>query len=134
MKKDIPELRVEDLAIVISPREDETDDIWDVFVFNLKEEPITNVLIVSKGYGRGEDGEERKTTTLRHFIEYISPLDIVPVEPIDRSLFWMAHEYWVSFSHDGQLYDKKYVFVPGSIEPTHFMHIPFIERAGVMIR
>ena len=65
MKKDIPNLKVEDLAIAIVPRDAE---LWDTYIINLKEEPITNVLINSKGYGDRE-GELIKTSVLRHFFE-----------------------------------------------------------------
>jgi hypothetical protein len=59
---------------------------------------------------------------------------MLPIEPIQTALFWLNHEYWVSFSFDGQLYDKKYVFVPGSFEQVNFTMIPFLDRKGVMIR
>jgi hypothetical protein len=32
------------------------------------------------------------------------------------------------------MYDKKYVFVKGSISEENFTDIPFIDRKGVMIR
>lgn len=136
MKKDIPNLKVEDIAIVIAPP-DETDmdtELWDAFLINFKEEPIEGVLIVSKGYGEDEDGEMRRTSTLRHFIERVGALEMIKIEPISTKLLWMSHEYWVSFTCQGHMYDKKYVFVVGSIEPTNFIMIPFLDRKGVMIR
>ena len=66
MIKDIPQLKVEDVAIAIVPRDGEDDELWDAFLVNLKEVPIANVLISSNGYGE-VSGEKRKTTTLRHF-------------------------------------------------------------------
>ena len=50
MKKDIPELRVEDLAIAVVPREDtaEGNDLWDVYVINLKEEKIGKIISNNK--------------------------------------------------------------------------------------
>ena len=136
MKKDIPDLKVEDMAIVVAPPEDYLTDaeLWDAFVINLKDEAIQNVLIVSKGYGEDADGERRQTSTLRHFFEEIAPLALHKIEPIPRDLFWLAHEYWVSFSYGGQIYDKKYVFVPGSLDAINFTPIPFLDRKGVMIR
>lgn len=137
MKKDIPELKVEDLAIAIVPNdipvEESGDELWDVYVINLKDEPIQNVLICSKGYGE-LDGEPRRTSTLRHFFEHIGPLEIALIEPIPTRLFDMANEYWVSFNYNGEMYDKKYVFVKGSIDQNYFTRIPFINKKGVMIR
>lgn len=132
MKKDIPQYRVEDLAIAIVPNELQKD-LWDAFIINLKDEPIKSVLINSRGYGE-LDGEEIKTTVLRHFFEEIGPLEIKIIEPIQTKLFDIANEYWVSFQYDGYMYDKKYVFVKGSISELNFTRIPFLDKKGVMIR
>ena len=137
MKKDIPQLKVQDLAIAIVPREEvilnPEEDLWDTYIINLKDEKIKSVLIASHGYGDIE-GEEKKTTTLRHFFEEIGPLEILKIEPIQRKLFDLTNEYWVSFNFDGYMYDKKYVFVKGSIAEYNFTLIPFINKKGVMIR
>lgn len=130
MKKDIPQHKVQDLAIAIVPTEKE---LWDSYVINLKEEPIKSVFINSKGYGE-VNGEEIKTTVLRHFFEEIGPLEIVKIEPVQPAVFELTNEYWVSFRYDGYLYDKKYVFVKGSISSMNFTTIPFINKQGVMIR
>jgi hypothetical protein len=135
MKKDIPVQKVEDLAIAIVPRLEENteEELWDTFLINLKDESIKNVLISSSGYGEIE-GEERKTTTLRHFFDEIGPLDIQLIEPIQKTLFDLTNEYWVSFTFEGYMYDKRYVFVRGSITQDNFTLIPFLNRKGVMIR
>ena len=135
MKKDIPDLKVEDLAIVIAPRDEYgEEELWDTFIINLKDEPIQNVMVVSRGYGEDVAGEKRATSTLRHFFEQISPLALLQIEPIHTDLFWMSHEYWVSFTYNGHMYDKKYIFVVGSIDKAHFTPIPFLNKRGVMIR
>ncbi len=137
MLKDIPVHKVEDLVIAIVPRSEddpEQDELWDVLLLNLKEEPITCVLVNSTGYGERRAGENLRTTTLRHFFEEIGPMATVHIEPIQTQLFDLTNEYWVSFLHDNYMYDKKYVFVRGSITPAHFTTIPFINRKGVMIR
>lgn len=135
MMKDIPNLKVEDIAIAVVPRGEGAfeEDLWDTFLINLKEEPITNVLINSKGYGE-VDGEKMKTTILRHFFEEIPALSVVKIEPIQVKLFGLTNEYWVSFTFDDYMYDKKYIFVNGSIVEENFTRIPFINRHGVMIR
>lgn len=136
MKKDIPQYKVEDLAIAIVPREHQEkdgEDLWDTFIINLKEEPIRNVLINSSGYGE-INGEKMRTTTLRYFFEEIGPLNISKIEPIQTKLFTITNEYWVSFSYKDYMYDKKYVFVRGSISEANFTTIPFLNKKGVMIR
>ena len=75
MKKDIPQKKVEDLAIAVIPRD---GDLWDVYVINLKDEPIKNVLINSKGYG-SINNEAVQTTVLRHFFPSIGPLQLYKI-------------------------------------------------------
>lgn len=135
MKSDIKNLKVQDIAIAIVPRMEvnEEEALWDSYILNLKEEPITNVLINSRGYGE-INGEKVKTTILRHFFEEIGPLQVVKIEPIQTKLFNLTNEYWVSFVHQEYMYDKKYVFVTGSITEDNFTTIPFIDMKGVMIR
>lgn len=133
MKKDIPDLKVEDIALAIVPRKDEEEDLWDSYLINLKDTAIESVLINSKGYGQ-VDGEEVKTTVLRHFFEEIGPLRCILIEPIQTKLFDLTNEYWVSFVQNEYMFDKKYVFVRGSIAEENFTTIPFINRKGVMIR
>ncbi|WP_353482204.1 hypothetical protein [Haliscomenobacter sp.] len=131
MKKDILIPKVEDLAIAIVPGSDE--DLWDVYLLNFKQAPLTCVLVNSNGYGEIE-GENVKTTTLRHFFEEIPGESCTLIEPIQDKLFSLANEYWVSFVYQELMYDKKYIFVHGSISKDHFTTIPFVEKKGVMIR
>jgi hypothetical protein len=135
MKKDIQIRKVEDIAIAVAPRgthEEDEDMFWDVYLINLKEEPIRSVVVSSRGYGE-INGESRKTATFRHFWEVIGPLDIIKIEPIQTDVFSLANEFWVSFSHDNYLYDRRYIFVPGSLDEMNFTDIPFLDRKGVMI-
>lgn len=134
MKRDIEQRKVEDIALVVAPRPNgEDEELWDTFLLNLKDSPIENVLVSSRGYG-SIDGEKMRTTTLRHFFARIGPGEAVQIEPIQVKLFDITNEYWVSFNYDEFMFDKKYVFVAGSIRADHFIRIPQLERKGVMIR
>lgn len=131
MKKDIPILKVENIAIAVVPGDD--DELWNTYIVNEKNEAITNVLINSKGYGE-LNGDVVKTSVLRHFFEEIQPASALMIEPIQTKLFDITNEYWVSFTLDNYMYDKKYVFVQGSISRENFTTIPFLGKKGVMIR
>lgn len=134
MKKDIPIRKVEDLALAMIPRNDNiNDELWDVFIINLKNQPIRSVLINSKGYGR-LNGDDVKTTTFRHFYEEINGQSVENIEAIIKNALQLTNEFWVSFSFDNYLYDKKYVFVRGIIDPSLFTEIPIVGRRGVMIK
>ena len=132
MKKDIPILKVTDIVIAIVPGE-ENDDFWDVSLINLKDSPILSVLINSTGYGMIE-GEKVKTSTMRYFYQDIMPGQAVKIEPILKNLLAITNEFWVSFSLGDYLYDKKYIFVEGSLDEMNFTNIPVVERKGVMIK
>ncbi len=135
MKKDIPIKKVEDVIMAIVPREEltEGEDLWDVYIINLKDTPILSVLINSTGYGE-IGGERRRSSTFRHFFEEIGPLEVRQVEAIHSDLFCLTNQFWVSFSHGDYLYDKKFIFLPGSIREELFTEIPFLPRKGVMIK
>lgn len=135
MKKDIDIRKVEDVAVAIVPRDPEEQDhdlFWDAYLINFKEEPILSVLVNSRGYGE-IDGEKRQTAVFRHFWEQLGPLDLVRIEPVSVELLGMANEFWISFSHENYLYDRKYVFVAGVLDEMNFTDIPFLDKRGVMI-
>ena len=48
-------------------------------------------------------------------------------------LIQVANEYWITFYIDGNIYDKKVVFVQGAIHESYFTNIPVLEKRGVMI-
>ena len=87
MKKDLPENIVEDVAMAVV-LVDETPEVknWTVYLINLKNEPITNVLISSKGYGEKE-GKPVKTSVLRHFLGDMPAQSFAGVEAIDTAVF-----------------------------------------------
>ncbi len=138
MMKDIPVKPVEGIAIAIVPSEPPEDGVfseemhWEVFLLNLKQEPVENVLVASKGYGEVA-GEEVKTSTLRHYYEEVPAGTFSKVEGIQQELTQINHEFWVSFTHEKFLYDRKYTFVRGSIDKEFFVNIPVLGRKGVMI-
>ena len=134
MLKDIPRPKVEDLAIaIVPPLENPEEDLWEVMIINLHETRIQSVLVTAKGYGE-ITGVQKETAIFRYFIEEVGPLKIEKIEPIQPAVFELTNEYWISFSLDGHLYDKKYIFVKGSISPDNFTPIPFLNRKGILIR
>ncbi|MBL4649349.1 MAG: hypothetical protein JKY03_06415 [Aureispira sp.] len=132
MKKDILIKKVTDIAIAIIP--DEKDkNFGDVYFLNLKEIDLKSVFITSRGYGE-IDGEKVETSQLRYSYELVGAKTAIKIEPIDAKLFQLANEYWISFNLDGFMYDKKYVFVPGSFIKENFTNVPLINKKGIMIK
>ncbi|MDX1906033.1 MAG: hypothetical protein SF053_03300 [Bacteroidia bacterium] len=133
MKKDIPIRSVEDLYIAIVPDPIQPDgELWEVYILSLREQPIRNLLIASRGYGELE-GNPVETSVLRHFFEEMQGLSYSKIENIQTAVFQLHNEYWISFTEDGYMYDKKYTFVAGSISQDYFTTIPLLGRRGVMI-
>ena len=134
MKKDLPENIVEDvpMAVVLMNETPEVKN-WTVYIINLKDTEITNVLISSKGYGE-KDGRMVKTSILRHFLGDIPAQSFKGVEAIDTEVFGLTNEYWLSYYINGTIYDKKFIFLPESIVDENLNRIPLVNKPGVMIK
>lgn len=134
MKKDLPENIVTDIAIaVVLESESPESKHWNVYLINLKNHPIETVLVSSKGYGL-KDGQEVKTSILRHSIGHLNAGEYKQIEAIDEQVFGLTNEYWLSYYIDDVIYDKKYTFLPESIVESNLMRIPVVNKPGVMIR
>jgi len=134
MKKDIPLPVVKDIALAVVKEENElAETIWNVYLINLKKEMIEGVLVSSKGYGF-YDGDNVKTSTLRHFLDTVPPMSFKKIEPIVEDLFGLNNEYWLSFYLNKVMHDKKYIFLAESIREENFILIPLINKKGVMIK
>lgn len=132
MIKDIIFPEVHDIGIAIV-KEHEGLDEYNAYIFNFREEDITNVLITSTGYGVINE-VKKKTSTLRHLFEEVQSLDYKLIEPVSKEVFGISNEYWISFTIGEKMYDKKFIFLPESIIETNFQIIPFIEKKGVIIK
>jgi hypothetical protein len=136
MRKDIEIPKVEDVsvAVVKELNDEKTVAVYNVYVINQKDTQIDSVLVTSKGYGENKTtGEKIKTSILRHFIGNVEAKSFAKIEPIVEAVFGISNEYWVSFSLDGKMYDKKYVFLAETIIEDNMIAIPIIEEKGVMI-
>ncbi len=133
MLKDIPQLTVENIVVAVVREEDEGEMVWNVYIVNLYDADITNVLVSSVGYGIFEE-RDVKTSLLRHMIENLAAKDYGKIEPIMEELFGLNNEFWISFFLNDKMYDKKYIFLPESIKEEFFTMIPIINKMGVMIR
>ena len=138
MKKDIEIRKVTDIAMAIVPPTEEeialdANSPWEVHFINLKQEEIRSLLLNSTGYDK-KDGKDVKTATFRHFYESVPAMSCIKVELLPLELHELTQEFMISFSYDGYLFDKKYIFVKGSLDEQNFTMIPILERRGVMIK
>lgn len=130
MKKDIDFSPVTGVELVITQSENEENAQWDVYLINKNLIELTTVMITSKGYG-SINGEEKQTSVLRHMIEKVEEQSYARIEPIQPELFQLNNEYWVSYFILDQIFDKKFVFVPDSIQKENLQYIPELDLMGV---
>ena len=133
MKKDLPENIVEDISIaIVLESESPESKVWNVYLINLKDQPIETVLVSSKGYGQ-KDGEDVKTSILRHSIGDVQPHSFAMIEAIDEQVFGLTNEYWLSYYIGSNIFDKKYIFLPESIVESNLIRVPIVNKPGVLI-
>ncbi|MCB0506324.1 MAG: hypothetical protein KDC58_12600 [Cyclobacteriaceae bacterium] len=131
MKKDIEKPSVQGVTIAIKLDASKAEPHWTVHLINSNDFDLENVLVASKGYGK-QKGEEQLTSTLRHFFEHIGARSVQQVEVITPEVFHLFNEYWVSYYVDGKVFDKKFTFVPDSIQKGNLMFIPELNAKGVL--
>jgi hypothetical protein len=131
MKKDIEFEEVKDVAVAVIY--DDEQNGWYVYLINLKQEYIDKAFVTSTGYKHEENKQGQKTSTFRQFLGDIAPRTAMKIEAIMPELFSFSNEYWVSFYIGDKIFDKRYVFVPGSIQDEFMMEVPILGLNGVMI-
>jgi hypothetical protein len=132
MKKDIdiPEVRNVTIAIARTKAILEIYE-WKVYLINNNNVPLENTLVSSTGYGE-RDGEQQRTSTLRHFLETVPAKSWALVESINENVFHLNNEYWVSYYMGKEIFDKKFVFVPDAIKEENLTYIRELEMEGVL--
>lgn len=132
MKKDINWYPVENVHVAVAKELSELNEtIWNVYLINKNNATLENVMVCSKGYGTYKD-ENQKTSTIRQHFPSLGPHESLLVEPIDPGIFHLNNEYWVSYYIDGQIYDKKFIFLPDSIVEQNLIHISELNMEGVL--
>jgi hypothetical protein len=121
MRKDIHSPKVEGVAMaVVREPDEEGEEAWYVYLVNQNDFALENVLVSSRGYGELA-GETRKTSEMRHFIG-------------QQDVFALSNQFWLSFYIGRELHDKKYIFLPESIQEENFTTVPLMKKRGVMIQ
>lgn len=135
MREDLLGPKVENVAMVVAQELVEREVVYNVYLISLRDDIMEGIIITSKGYGENPDtGEKIKTSTLRHCLEVLLPNEAAKIEPIMEEVFALANEYWISFWVEEVMYDKKFVFVPGSISEENMIDIPQLGTKGVLIK
>jgi hypothetical protein len=135
MKKDINLPKVENVGVaVIKEKNDQNEDVHNVYLINTGEITLETVLVSSKGYAEDKKtGEKIRTSVLRHGLNDVEGKSFAKIEPIIEDVFGLHNEYWVSYFIGDQMYDKKFIFLAESITEANMINIPIINKKGVLI-
>jgi hypothetical protein len=135
MKKDIiiPEVENVFLAAVSEWSDDFMEKVWNVYLINDSDFQLDGVMVVSKAFGT-LDGEMKKTSLLRHAFVEISPVSVVKIEMVEKSVLALNNEFMVTFFIGNTLYDRKFFFKANFINEKNVEEVPILFVDGVIVR
>jgi hypothetical protein len=133
MKEEIKGPLVEKVSVAIV-LEDDTTDIYNVYLINFRDDIMEGIIITSVGYGENAlTGEKIETSTLRHSLEVLLPNEAAKIEAIMPEVFSLYNEYWVSFWVNDDLFDKRFVFNAETIIKSQLKELAFFGKKGVIL-
>lgn len=122
------------VAVVLDSNDDGEPQHY-VYLINERKEKLNGCLVSSRGYGRHPNSDELvQTSVLRHFLDEVQPNSFRKIEPIMEDLFGLNNEFWVSFWIGETMYDKKYIFLPETIQEVNYVNVPLMHKKGVFIK
>jgi hypothetical protein len=135
MKKDIIIPKVENVYVAALQEwnDDFMDKTWYAYLINDSEDTLETVMVISSAQGL-INGEERKTSSLRHAFVEVAPNSAVKIELIEESVLVLDNSFMVTFFKGNTLYDKNYVFKAGAIDAGNTAELPVIFKEGVLIK
>lgn len=135
MKKDIIIPTVENVyvAAIQEWNDDFMQKTWYAYLINDGDEKLETVIVVSNASGM-LNGEERRTSMLRHAFVEVEPNTAVKIEMIEDSVLELDNSFMVTFFKGNTLYDKNFVFKAQSINEDNVQEVPVIFKDGVLIK
>lgn len=135
MRADILSPLVENVKMVVVPEKNEEGATQHyVYLLNLREDIMEGIIITSKGYGVNKaTGEKITTSMLRHSLEVLLPDEAAKIEPIMEDVFKLTNEFLISFWVEDTMYDKKFIFLPETINEKNYVTIPKMGGKGIVV-
>lgn len=136
MKEGLAGPIVENVAVAIVQELSENNEfIYNAYLLNLRDDIMEGIIISVTGYGKNpQSGEQLKTATLRHSLEVLLPNEAAKIEPMMEEVFAIDNEFWISFWVNDDLFDKKFVFPAGTIDPLKMELIPLLGFKGSLLQ
>lgn len=134
MKKDIIIPKVENVyvAAIQEWNDDFMSKTWFAYLVNDSDFDLDTVIVVSNAQGE-LNGEQRKTSMLRHAFVQVPPVSAVKIELIEDSVLVLDNSFMVTYFIGNTLYDKNFVFKAGTINEADVEEVPVIWKDGIMI-
>ena len=135
MKEGLLGPKVEKVAFAVTlDINEENEKEYYVYLINMRDDIMEGIIVTSTGYGENAStGEKVKTSTLRHCLEVLLPNEAAKIEPIMEDVFGLANEFWISFWVEDVMYDKKFVFLPETIDESKMKMIPSLGKKGILL-
>jgi hypothetical protein len=67
-------------------------------------------------------------------LEVLLPNEAAKIEPMMEEVFAIDNEFWISFWVNDDLFDKKFVFPAGTIDPLKMELIPLLGFKGSLLQ
>jgi hypothetical protein len=136
MREELLGPKVENVAVaVVQQMGEDNHPVYNTYLINLRDDIMEGIIITSNGYGENvATGEKIKTSMLRHCMEILLPNEAARIEPIMEDVFGLTNEYWVSFWVNDTMYDKKFIFLPETIQEKNMKLIPVLGLKGIIIQ
>lgn len=136
MKKDIIIPKVEDIYVVALQEwnDDFMEDTWYAYLVNDSTHTLDTAIVVSSAHGL-INGEERKTSSLRHGFMEVLPNTAVKIEMIEGSVLQLANTFMLTYFIGTTLYDKTFTFAAGTVDKENATaEIPVIFKNGILAK
>jgi hypothetical protein len=135
MKKDIIIPKVENVyvAAIQEWNDDFMEKTWYAYLVNDSEYKLETAIVVSNASGE-LNGEQRKTSTMRHAFTEVEPDSAVKIEMMEESVLALDNSFMVTFFIGNTLYDKNYVFKAGTVTEDNVQEVPVIYKEGVLLK
>lgn len=125
------------LSLAITPKTGLKDpqgaSIWEVVLMNVSNSVVQNLIISSSAQG-WIDGASMQTDVNRKFVEVLKPQSFVKVEPLKNEVMQLKNTFVVSYSVEGQLFEKTFDFQKGDSTFNALEIIPVLEVEGLWIK
>lgn len=125
MRKDIHIPVSKNIVLGIVPLEDDT---WDMYLYNLNENNLKNILIVTTGYD-----DEKVSSTLRYFIEGLDGNSCIKFETIMEDVMNLKNTIMISYSIGMDLYEIEFNFNREMINSMTTETLPLNNLDGYVI-